>query len=247
MEMRFSNHTTPIARDASFESPSESYGLFGETVDILETVNGFLKIKNKRDDYMGYVHSISLERSPFAATHYVIQQSTLIFEKQDIKSPMPFRLPFGGEVMLEDFGHDKFVRINQHYFGIKNHFALLQTKATDDFVSLAETLFVGAPYLWAGRSPDGTDCSGLVQMAAFGAGIFLPRDSGPQEKFLGEDIQDQSRTRGDIVFWKGHVGLMVNESDLIHANAHHMKCVIEPLSDVTARAEGNITSVKRLK
>jgi len=246
MDMKFSNHTTPIAREASFDAPTESYGLFGETADILENVNGFLKIRNKRDSYEGYVHSMSLERSPFISTHYVTQQATLIFEKQDIKSPMPFRLPFGGEVMLEECGDDKFVRINQHYFGIKNHFAPLGTEITDDFVSIAETLFIGAPYLWAGRSPDGTDCSGLVQMAAFGVGIALPRDSGEQEAFLKEDIQDKPRKRGDIVFWKGHVGIMVNETEIIHANAHHMKSVIEPLCDVVQRAEGAITSVKRL-
>ena len=95
------------------------YGLFGETVELLENVNGFFKIKNKRDDYEGYVHSMSLERSPVIATHYVSEQATLIFEKQDIKTPMPFRLPFGAEVMLEDIEDDKFVRINQHYFGLK--------------------------------------------------------------------------------------------------------------------------------
>jgi hypothetical protein len=57
-------------------------------------------------------------------------------------------------------------------------------------------------------------------------------------------------TRGDLVFWKGHVGLMRDTETLLHANGHHMAVVLEPLatarSRIAASGGGEITSIRRL-
>ena len=80
-----------------------------------------------------------------------------------------------------------------------------------DYVAVAER-FLDTPYLWGGRTSEGIDCSGLVQTALAAAGAASPRDSDMQEAALGEPIAiDEPRTplaRGDLVFWKGHVGIM---------------------------------------
>ena len=80
-----------------------------------------------------------------------------------------------------------------------------------DYVAVAER-FLETPYLWGGRTSEGIDCSGLVQTALAAAGVASPRDSDMQEAGLGEPIAiDDPRTtleRGDLVFWKGHVGIM---------------------------------------
>jgi cell wall-associated NlpC family hydrolase len=55
--------------------------------------------------------------------------------------------------------------------------------------------------------------------------------------------------RGDLVFWKGHMGVMLDESRLLHANVFHMAVAIEPLAEALARIEkvaGAVTSIKRL-
>ena len=55
--------------------------------------------------------------------------------------------------------------------------------------------------------------------------------------------------RGDLVFWKGHVGIMTDGKTLLHANGHHMMVVAEPLSaavDRIAAGGSAITHVRRL-
>ena len=122
-----------------------------------------------------------------------------------------------------------------------------------DWVAVAEH-FLETPYLWGGRTSEGIDCSGLVQTALMAAGIASPRDSDMQEAALGEPIAIDDRTaplaRGDLVFWKGHVGIMRDPDTLLHANGWHMKTVSEPLAEardrIAASGGGKITSVRRL-
>jgi hypothetical protein len=56
--------------------------------------------------------------------------------------------------------------------------------------------------------------------------------------------------RGDLVCWRGHIGVMLDEARLLHANAHHMAVAIEPLADAIARIAagptGEPTAYRRL-
>ena len=119
----------------------------------------------------------------------------------------------------------------------------------NDLAAVAE-LFLGTPYLWGGNSRLGLDCSGLIQAACLACGVPCPGDSGDQSRDVGDalDPADPLR-RGDLVFWNGHVGMMVNQTLMIHANAHHMATVFEPLEDATARIEaagdGPVTARRR--
>ena len=71
------------------------------------------------------------------------------------------------------------------------------------------------------------------------------------EKALGAPVDAAADLRrGDIVFWKGHVGVMRDAQTLLHANGHHMLVVSEPLSVARARimekTGADVTSVRRL-
>ncbi|MEM1284373.1 MAG: C40 family peptidase [Pseudomonadota bacterium] len=115
----------------------------------------------------------------------------------------------------------------------------------DDWVAVAET-FLGVPYVWGGRSPLGLDCSALVQLALDQAGIACLRDSDMQEETLGKVIdRSVGLARGDLVFWPGHVGIMIDATSFLHANAFAMATAVESLSDVEARI-GTARTVKRL-
>ena len=107
----------------------------------------------------------------------------------------------------------------------------------------AAALFADAPYLWGGRTPDGVDCSGLVQQALAVEGIALRRDTDLQLAD-GEAVKFAAREAGDLVFFPGHVGLLLDGDLLCHANAHWMRVVTEPLADVIARGS-QVTGVRR--
>jgi cell wall-associated NlpC family hydrolase len=120
-------------------------------------------------------------------------------------------------------------------------------------VAVAERL-LGAPYLWGGKTSLGLDCSGLVQLALAMSGIEAPRDTDMQERALGRPVDLApdlaGLRRGDLVFWRGHVGIMQDDTRLLHANGHHMEVASEPLVEAERRIRektfGPITSVRRL-
>jgi cell wall-associated NlpC family hydrolase len=113
------------------------------------------------------------------------------------------------------------------------------TDRQKDWPAFAER-FLGAPYKWGGRSAAGLDCSALIQLALAAIGYKVPRDSGPQQAFMAPAAKTPSQAfrsfqRGDIIFWDGHVGVCLNETDILHANAHHSRVAIEPIDDAIER------------
>jgi cell wall-associated NlpC family hydrolase len=86
------------------------------------------------------------------------------------------------------------------------------------------------------------------------AGITAPRDTDMQQGALGAEVDlnhDLSGLeRGDLVFWRGHVGIMLDEARLLHANGHHMAVAAEPLAGAEVRIRektfGPIAGVRRL-
>jgi cell wall-associated NlpC family hydrolase len=117
-----------------------------------------------------------------------------------------------------------------------------------DPAAVAERL-LGAPYVWGGRTSLALDCSGLIQQALYACGKACPRDAD-QQAGLGRGVRRDELARGDLVCWTGHIGMMLDESRLIHASSHWMAAAIEPLTDVIARNEaadrGAPTAFRRL-
>jgi len=77
---------------------------------------------------------------------------------------------------------------------------------------------LGVPYVWAGASMSGFDCSGLVMAAWAAAGKSLPHNAAMQYSAVAH-ISRASLAPGDLVFYNGlgHVGIYVGNNQIIHA------------------------------
>lgn len=199
----------------------------------------------ERDGYVGYVSLAGLDGDVPAADAQVIVRSTHIYPEPNIKTRPLESLPFLARVSRKQ-EENGFFEIEGGGYCAKTHLSNIGPVGPD-FVSFAEG-FQGTPYLWGGRSGDGIDCSGLIQLSLAATGRDAPRDSDMQETQLGE-IANQPFERGDLVFWKGHVGVMQSAELLLHANSYFMQVTSEPLKGAKERialTDGPITAIKRL-
>jgi cell wall-associated NlpC family hydrolase len=226
------------AGDAGATAVSEL--LFGEDFDLFDVAGDWGFGRSAADRYTGWVALAALAAPGVEATDRISARLAPVFAAADIKAPVVMELPFGARVAGER--GEKFLALAGGGFVHLRHVAPPPT----GHVEVAR-LFMGAPYLWGGRTPLGVDCSGLVQAALAAGGVQVPRDSDQQLTALGAAVQFDDRVTGDIVFFPGHVGILVASDRLLHANAHWMAVVEEPLADVIARiGDEAVTGLRRI-
>ena len=233
--------------------------LRGETVQVYEVDEGWAWCRLLDDGYVGYIPAAALAPLEGPASHKVTVLSTFLYPGPSMKLPISETLPLNAKLQVSGMEGD-FARIGQEGFVWAGHIEPLSVIAQD--TTAAAEQFIGAPYLWGGKSIHGIDCSGLVQTALAAAGIAAPRDTDMQEAALGQPLvanEEAARPvtqwncrlqRGDLVFWRGHVGIMRDANNLLHANGYHMLVASEPLTGaverIAANSFGAVTSVRRL-
>jgi hypothetical protein len=227
----------------SHDAAQDTELLHGEIFTVYDRANGWAWGQAASDLYVGYIQEQELG-APFVVGARVSALLAPVFAAADLKTPVRDLLPLNAAVPVLDRDGD-YVRIGDRDWLHARHLA---PHTERDFVAVAG-LFVGTPYVWGGKSVCGLDCSGLIQIALQAVGKAAPRDTDMMEKALGEAASRTDLRRGDLVFWKGHMGVMLDAENLLHANAFHMQVAIEPLSDASARIDkiaGPVTSLKRL-
>ena len=238
--------TAPLRRAPAHDAPLETEALMGERVTVYETTEeGWAWGQLADDGYVGWLPAGALTPPGPAPTHRISALHGLVFPGPSIKATPVTRLPFGARIAATRT--DDTFAVTQAGFISRRHVSPLADMESD-WVAVAER-FLGAPYLWGGKTSLGVDCSGLVQVALAACGIACPRDSDMQERALSEAVGISALRRGDLVFWKGHVALARDAETLIHANAFHMAVASEPVDHAVARigaAGSEVTSVKRL-
>lgn len=217
--------------------------LLGAAVTVYEDRTGWAFVQ-AADGYVGYATSDALGPAK-TMTHRVATAATHAYEEPDFKSPDLEWLPFGAKLSVLDERH-KFFETDAGFVP-KKHLRPLDRPFTDP--ATVAQLFFGVPYLWGGNSTRGIDCSGLIAAGLTVCDIDCPADSDMQRAALGHDLTDPLQ-RGDLIFWQGHVGMMVDAETMIHANAHHMATTYEPINQaiirIAAQGDGDVLARKRL-
>jgi hypothetical protein len=249
--MRVRAPVAPLRREPRSDAPLDTEALFGEAVTVYETDSeGWSWVQLKDDSYVGYLPTEALGPDGNAPTHRIDALRTFVYPSPSIKEPPLTALSLGSTiaVLAED---GKFFKTEAGFI-FAMHAKPLDV-VEEDYAETAKR-FEGIPYLWGGKSSLGIDCSGLVQTALKAAGIACPRDTSMQVNELGSPITFDERLmglkRGDFVFWKGHVGIMLDAETLVHANGHFMEVVSEPLrmarDRTMAKGSGPIIAIRRL-
>ena len=234
----------------SFDAERHTEILFGEMFTVYEEKNGWAWGQCALDSYVGYARASEFASPGPMPTHRVATFKTPLQPARELTRGAVDFLPLNAKVAV--LGEEnRYARIGDGLFVFAGHLIALATPASD-WVAVAER-FLGFPYLWGGKTADGLDCSGLIQLALETGGIRAPRDADMMEAELGKPLpvtpDFPGLRRGDIVFWNEHMGVMLDARRLLHANAFHMKVEIEPLAEAVPRIlriAGPVRTIKRI-
>ncbi len=221
------------------DAGTDTQVLHGDMVRVFDVAEGWAWAQAERDGYVGYLgaNALTAGDDPGGTPHRVIAPRTFLYVEPDLKRPVGGWLSMGSTVHVVDTATTRgtaYARLANGLFCASVHLGARSDRASD-YVAVAEQL-VHVPYLWGGTSGAGVDCSGLVQLAMRMAGRTVLRDTDMQETTIGTAIDPaDGLARGDLVFWKGHVGIMCDADRLLHANGTDMAVTIEPLERAITR------------
>ncbi len=225
---------TPLKYDPDDASETLTYLLKGEPLQVLGETEGWQLVVSVIDGYLGWIDIASLRPDVLGPTHRVNMPLSHIYSAPDIKSKPTSALVMGSYVTITGSAQNSFMPLKEGGWVFEKHLAIVGQYQSDP-VLIAESM-IGAPYLWGGRSALGIDCSGLVQVALASCGHRVHRDSGAQFESLGRLLEDgETPMRGDLAFFPGHVGWMLDSLHILHANSTQMAVTIDTVNIVIKR------------
>ena len=220
----FNSPISNIYLKASSSSEITSQILYGEKFEILSKKNDWIKIKTNYDNYVGYIKKKKFYRK-FEPTHKIFKLKSKIFKKKNnnFLSTNSF-LYFGSGISLKN-KNKNFIEFKKNKWIKKNDLKKIN-HYEKNFCKVLKS-FLNTKYLWGGKTIRGIDCSALIQIYFYYNRTFFPRDTKDQIRFCKKKMV-KNFFKGDIIFWKGHVGMCVNKSNFIHAYGPRKKVLIMP-------------------
>ncbi|MDJ0920214.1 MAG: NlpC/P60 family protein [Henriciella sp.] len=221
-----------LRKDPEPDAEMASQALHGQHVVLHHEEGEFGLVQSVQDRYVGWALMEALSAPALAPTHRVRALRLYVYPRPSIKSAPRYLISLGGLMVSEEEREGRFLKCARAGWVYEDQLSPVDIYESDP-AAVAER-YLHTPYLWGGRESLGIDCSGLIQQAFAACNITLPRDSDMQGAWAGDPIEDWQRPgalqRNDLVFWKGHVGIMLDDKTLLHGNGFHMAVAAEPLA-----------------
>ena len=198
--------------------------LYGEKFKILKKKKGWLKIKTYFDNYFGYIRKQKFRKNFKPQLKIFKSKSRIFIKKKNKFSPSNNFLYFASGVSTLS-ENKKYIEFEKNKW-IKKRDTKVINHYEKNYLKVIK-LFLNSKYLWGGKTLDGIDCSALIQIYFYYNRIFFPRDSKDQIKYCKKK-RSKKFDKGDIIFWKGHVGICLNKSEFMHAYGPRKKVLIMP-------------------
>ena len=219
--------------------------LYGDTFKKLGQYGSWIKIKNNSDNYKGYI--IIKKKFPnHKNTHKISLLYSNIYKRPNDNSKINKKLSFGSKIKITNKKGD-FYKFDNLWIK-KKDLKKINFKVKDSFKNINK--FINVKYKWGGKHFSGVDCSGLIQLFLNFNNKFCPRDTKDQIKYFRKKIQLENLRKNDLIFWKGHVAIIISKNKLIHAYGPFKKVIIMPIKKTIDRiyktANLKITGIRRI-
>ncbi len=204
--------------------------LYGDEFSIIKKTKSWLKIKNKLDNYKGFIKNRSFPLRQIY-THKIYKLSADLYVKPNLENKIKKKLSFGSKIKIVK-EKNKFCKFDNLWIK-KKDLKKINYKTKDTFNNINK--FINTRYKWGGKHFTGVDCSGLIQLFINFNNRYCPRDAKDQVKYFKKKIELKNVKKNDLIFWKGHVAVVISKKNLIHAYGPFKKTVKMPIERTVKR------------
>ena len=233
-----------LYKKQSIKSEIVTQIIYGESFSISQKNKKWLKIKIKEDNYKGYIRRKNYLEY-LKPSHKINKLKARIY-----KSPNKLikidELSFGSKIKTID-RKNQFFKFAKGWIN-KGDLNIISFKEKNYFKKI--NIFKNIKYKWGGKSFKGIDCSALIQVCLNFNNKYCPRDAKDQFKYFKKNISLKKIKKNDIIYWKGHVAVALNNKKLIHAYGPIKKTVImsidQTIKKIHKTANLKVIGIKRL-
>ena len=195
--------------------------LYGENFTILRKYKNWCKIKLYNDNYVGFIKKKKFVNLP-KPTHKISVLAANIYSKPSNKAKKKKQLTFSSKIFAKE-QQGSFIKFENSWIKTKD---LKPINYSEKNIFSKINLFIGKKYKWGGKSFNGLDCSALVQLFFNFNNQFCPRDTKDQLSYFKKKVKLQNIIKNDLIFWRGHVAIILSKNKLIHAYGPSKKVLI---------------------
>ena len=233
-----------LYKKASIKSEIVSQMIYGDSFSIIKKTNKWLKIIIKEDNYLGFIQNRNF-KTYLKPTHKINRLKVKIYKYPNNKKKL-IELSFGSKIKVVD-RQFKFLKFD---IGWINQNAVKPMSHKENNLFRQINIFKNIKYKWGGKSFKGIDCSALIQIFLNFNNKYCPRDTKDQVKYFKNHVKLKNIKKNDIIFWKGHVAVVLSKNKLFHAYGPMKKAIVMGVNQAIKRiqetANLKVIAIKRI-